>query len=134
MTDYNTLIVERREAVTLVTLNRPQALNALNAELLSELLEVMHAYDADPEQRCAVITGYGDLSVWVPNATGGTWQRTNNVSFAATVDDGGNLSICNKKSCKNYERPDFFGIRVDGVVLTGESAPIALSGGAIRVK
>ena len=41
MTEYNTLIVERREAVTLVTLNRPQALNALNAELLSELLDVM---------------------------------------------------------------------------------------------
>ena len=57
MTDYNTLIVERREAVTLVTLNRPQALNALNAELLAELLDVMRAYDADPEQRCAVITG-----------------------------------------------------------------------------
>ena len=57
MTEYNTLIVERREAVTLVTLNRPQALNALNGELLSELLDVMRGYDADPEQRCAVITG-----------------------------------------------------------------------------
>jgi len=57
MTEYNTLIVERREAVTLVTLNRPQALNALNAELLAELLDVMRAYDAGPDQRCAVITG-----------------------------------------------------------------------------
>ena len=57
MPDYETLIVERREAVTLVTLNRPQALNALNARLLSELLDAMRAYDADPGQRCAVITG-----------------------------------------------------------------------------
>jgi enoyl-CoA hydratase len=52
-----TLLIERRDAVTLVTLNRPQALNALNAQLLAELLAVMRAYDADPEQRCAVITG-----------------------------------------------------------------------------
>ena len=57
MTDYQTLLIERRDAVTLVTLNRPQALNALNAQLLAELLDVMRAYDADPEQRCAVITG-----------------------------------------------------------------------------
>lgn len=57
MTDHQTLLVERRDAVTLVTLNRPEALNALNAQLLSELLGVMRDYDADPEQRCAVITG-----------------------------------------------------------------------------
>ena len=57
MPDYETLLVERRDAVTLVTLNRPRALNALNAQLLAELLEVMRAYDADPDQRCAVITG-----------------------------------------------------------------------------
>jgi enoyl-CoA hydratase len=57
MADYETLLVERRDAVTLVTLNRPQALNALNAQLLTELLEAMREYDDDPGQRCAVITG-----------------------------------------------------------------------------
>jgi enoyl-CoA hydratase len=57
MSDYETLLVERRDAVTLVTLNRPQALNALNGRLLSELLEVVAAFDVDPGQRCAVITG-----------------------------------------------------------------------------
>lgn len=85
-------------------------------------------------RRCAIITGFGELSVWVPDASGGTWQRNRNVSFSATVYDGGNLSACNKKSCKSYERPDFFGMNVDGVVLTGESTPITLSGGTIRVK
>ena len=54
---YETILVERRGPVTLVTLNRPQALNALNGQVLSELLDLMRAYDADPEQRCAVITG-----------------------------------------------------------------------------
>ena len=57
MTDYNTILVEQRGAVTLVTLNRPQALNALNSEVLKELITVFAAYDADNSQRCLVLTG-----------------------------------------------------------------------------
>ena len=54
---YETLLVERGDAVTLVTLNRPQALNALNSRLLAELLDATRALDADPSQRCMVVTG-----------------------------------------------------------------------------
>ena len=57
MSEYNTILVEQRGAVTLVTLNRPQALNALNSEVLKELIEVFAAYDADENQRCLVLTG-----------------------------------------------------------------------------
>ena len=57
MTDYNSILVERRGAVTLVTLNRPQALNALNSEVLRELIAAFGAYDADDTQRCLVLTG-----------------------------------------------------------------------------
>jgi enoyl-CoA hydratase len=39
MTEYNRILVEQRGAVTLVTLNRPQALNALNSEVLKELID-----------------------------------------------------------------------------------------------
>ena len=53
---YDTLIVEQKGAVTLVTLNRPQALNALNNQVLQELLAAFAAYDADRTQRCAVLT------------------------------------------------------------------------------
>ena len=60
MSEYNTILVEQRGAVTLVTLNRPQALNALNSEVLKELIEVFAAYDANPGQRCLVLTGSGD--------------------------------------------------------------------------
>src|SRR6185312_1531363 len=60
MSDYNTVLVEKRGAVTLVTLNRPQALNALNSEVLKELIEVFAAYDADDSQRCLVLTGSGE--------------------------------------------------------------------------
>ncbi|MBO9581149.1 MAG: enoyl-CoA hydratase/isomerase family protein [Sphingobium sp.] len=54
---YETLLVEQRGAVTLVTLNRPQALNALNAQVLTDFIAVMAAYDADQSQRCLVLTG-----------------------------------------------------------------------------
>jgi enoyl-CoA hydratase len=57
MTDYNSILVEQRGAVTLVTLNRPQALNALNSEVLRELIAAFGAYDADDTQRCLVLTG-----------------------------------------------------------------------------
>ena len=60
MSEYNTVLVEKRGAVTLVTLNRPQALNALNSEVLRELIEVFAAYDRDDSQRCLVLTGSGE--------------------------------------------------------------------------
>jgi enoyl-CoA hydratase len=54
---YETILVEQRGAVTLVTLNRPQALNALNSTVLAELIAAFAAYDADESQRCLVLTG-----------------------------------------------------------------------------
>ena len=54
---YETILVETKGAVTLVTLNRPQALNALNSMVLAELIAAFAAYDADPAQRCLVLTG-----------------------------------------------------------------------------
>ena len=60
MSEFNTVLVEARGAVTLVTLNRPQALNALNSEVLKELIQVFAAYDADESQRCLVLTGSGE--------------------------------------------------------------------------
>jgi enoyl-CoA hydratase len=57
MTDYSTILVEQRGAVTLVRLNRPQALNALNSDVLKELIDAFAAYDSDPAQRCLVLTG-----------------------------------------------------------------------------
>ena len=57
MADYETILVEKRDAVTLVTLNRPQALNALNSQVLKELIDAFAAYDSDDSQRCLVLTG-----------------------------------------------------------------------------
>lgn len=57
MAEYETIIVEQRGPVTLVTLNRPQALNALNSQVLADLIAAFAAYDADSSQGCAVLTG-----------------------------------------------------------------------------
>jgi enoyl-CoA hydratase len=53
----NTIIVERHDRVCLVRLNRPQALNALNAELIDELNQALDAFEADAEVGCLVLTG-----------------------------------------------------------------------------
>ena len=53
----NTIIVERHDRVCLVRLNRPQALNALNAELIDELNQALDAFEADAEMGCLVLTG-----------------------------------------------------------------------------
>lgn len=57
---YETLIVEQRGAVTLIQLNRPQALNALNSTVLKELIAAFAAFEADDSQGCAVLTGAGE--------------------------------------------------------------------------
>ncbi len=57
MATYETILVEQRGAVTLIILNRPKALNALNSQVLSELILAFAAYDADDSQRCAILTG-----------------------------------------------------------------------------
>ena len=57
---FETILVEQRDAVTLITLNRPKSLNALNSQVLEELIVAFAAYEADPTQRCAVLTGSGE--------------------------------------------------------------------------
>jgi enoyl-CoA hydratase len=54
---YTALLVETRNAVGLITLNRPAALNALNATLIGELNQALDAFEADAAIGCIVITG-----------------------------------------------------------------------------
>jgi enoyl-CoA hydratase len=57
---YTNILVEQRDAVTLITLNRPQALNALNSSVLEELITAFAKFEADASQGCAVLTGAGE--------------------------------------------------------------------------
>ncbi len=54
---FETIVTETRGRVALITLNRPNALNALNATLIGELGNAVAAYDADQRIGCLVITG-----------------------------------------------------------------------------
>ncbi len=52
-----TILTETRGRVLLITLNRPKALNAINARLTAEVIAAASAADADPAIGCIVITG-----------------------------------------------------------------------------
>jgi len=57
---YEHLLVERDGGVAILTLNRPEQLNALNRQLTTELHDAVTAMAADPDIGCIVITGAGD--------------------------------------------------------------------------
>ncbi|HXH05460.1 MAG TPA: enoyl-CoA hydratase/isomerase family protein [Vicinamibacterales bacterium] len=75
--DYQHLLFDRRDhGVVLITINRPEVLNATNDRLHWELTQVWLTLDADPEARVAVVTGAGrafsaggDLDMVEMNAT-----------------------------------------------------------------
>lgn len=54
---YETILVEKRGGVGLITLNRPQALNALNAQVMWDVVGALTMLDTDDEIGCMVITG-----------------------------------------------------------------------------
>jgi enoyl-CoA hydratase len=57
MKSYETILVEQKARVGVITLNRPKVLNALNQKLTGELLEAAEMFDRDPNIGCIVITG-----------------------------------------------------------------------------
>jgi enoyl-CoA hydratase len=79
---YQSVLVERRGAVELVTMNRPDVRNAQNTALLSELHEALQAADADPAVNIIVIAGAGphfsaghDLKAYVGEAPADEWHE-----------------------------------------------------------
>src|SRR5256885_16498129 len=58
--NYQYILVDRDERVGIVTLNRPEVLNALNNHVVSELASALEEFDRDNEIGCMVITGAGE--------------------------------------------------------------------------
>jgi enoyl-CoA hydratase len=56
---YETLLVETDGAVGIITLNRPDALNALNSKLCGELIDILGKWEKDDSIGCVVLTGAG---------------------------------------------------------------------------
>jgi 2-(1,2-epoxy-1,2-dihydrophenyl)acetyl-CoA isomerase len=59
MSDYETILIERRDAVALVSLNRPDALNSFDSKLRRDLRNAVREVNDDPAVRVVVLTGAG---------------------------------------------------------------------------
>jgi len=59
---FRNLLIERRGAVTVLQVNRPEVLNALNRETLTEIEAATRAFVSDPEPGALIVTGAGEKS------------------------------------------------------------------------
>ena len=57
MSDYETILVETRGRVGWITLNRPEALNALNSHVMRDVVAAAEVFDADEAIGAIVVTG-----------------------------------------------------------------------------
>ena len=66
---FETILVETRGKVGLITLNRPKALNALNSQVLKDVVAAAEAFEADPKIGAIILTGSEKaLSVMAPTS------------------------------------------------------------------
>ncbi|GIW19429.1 MAG: enoyl-CoA hydratase [Tepidiforma sp.] len=80
------VLLERRDGVALVTLNRPETLNAMGGELVPHLAEALADCEADPAVRCVAITGAGRAFCAGGDIRG--MQERNDRMAAAAASDG----------------------------------------------
>ena len=94
MTDYSGyqhLLVEKRDGIALLTMNRPEVLNATNAKLHNELSRIWLDLGQDPEVRVALITGAGTVF-----SSGGDFEMIdrslgNTEVIAQTMQEAGDI-------------------------------------------
>ncbi|WHZ32433.1 enoyl-CoA hydratase-related protein [Desemzia incerta] len=60
MLEYNTLLLEKKNGIGRLTINRPKNLNALNKEVLEELTQVLKAIEKDEDIQVLIVTGAGE--------------------------------------------------------------------------
>ncbi|MER5173839.1 enoyl-CoA hydratase [Thioclava sp. GXIMD2076] len=105
---YQTLIVEIEDNVALVRLNRPEALNALNSVLLTEMGDALANLDANDKVRAIVITG-------------------SEKAFAAGAD----IKEMSEKGFVGMFKADFFGDATENFLRTRKPVIAAVSGYAL---
>lgn len=105
---FETIIVEVEDHVALIKLNRPDALNALNSELLTELAQALKEADANEKVRCIVLTG-------------------SEKAFAAGAD----IKEMSEQTFVDMFLSDFFASEADAVVKTRKPVIAAVSGYAL---
>ena len=105
---YETLIVEIEDHIALIKLNRPDALNALNGQLLGELAKALKSADENDKVRCIVLTG-------------------SDKAFAAGAD----IKEMSEKSFVDVFTSDMFGGEVETILRVRKPIIAAVSGYAL---
>lgn len=57
--DYSTILYDLEDSVLLITLNRPEILNAFNRDMMAEMIDALDKADADDNVRAIIVTGAG---------------------------------------------------------------------------
>ncbi|MEN8158584.1 MAG: crotonase/enoyl-CoA hydratase family protein [Myxococcota bacterium] len=96
---YETLTTEREDGVLTLTLSRPDRLNALNADMLEELLRVLDEIDADDAVRAVIVTGAG-RAFCAGADLGGGGGTFDTAEEKAVPQDGGGLITLRLYECK----------------------------------
>ncbi|WP_108836898.1 enoyl-CoA hydratase [Tateyamaria sp. Alg231-49] len=105
---YETIIVEVEDHIAKVTLNRPDALNAINDQLMTELADAMAAAQTDSKVRCIVLTG-------------------SEKAFAAGAD----IAMMKDKTYVEVFTEDLFGPEIDAINRVRKPIIAAVSGYAL---
>lgn len=105
---YETIIVEIEDHIALVKLNRPDAMNALNDQLLTELADAMRSAQGNDKVRCIVLTG-------------------SEKAFAAGAD----IKMMSDKSYTEVLTEDLFGPEIDDIKRVRKPIIAAVSGYAL---
>jgi len=105
---YSTIKSDTNKSVALIQLNRPDAMNALNSELLGELAAALAAADKDPKVRAIVITG-------------------SEKAFAAGAD----IKEMSEKSFADMALTDFFAAEANAITATRKPVIAAVAGYAL---
>jgi len=105
--NYQNILIAREGPLGLVTLNRPKVLNALNSELMAELVDALETFDKDNEVRCLILTG-------------------NEKAFAAGADIG---EIAETSAIEMFQRNNI--ARWDKIAQTSKPIIAAVSGFAL---
>ncbi len=105
---YETIIVEIEDHIALVKLNRPDAMNALNDQLLTELADAMRTAQENDKVRCIVLTG-------------------SEKAFAAGAD----IKMMSEKSYTEVLTEDLFGPELDDIKRVRKPIIAAVSGYAL---
>jgi enoyl-CoA hydratase len=105
---YETIIVDVEDHIAKVTLNRPDALNALNEQLMTELADAMAVAQANDKVRCIVLTG-------------------SEKAFAAGAD----IAMMKDKTYVEVFSEDLFGPEIDALSRVRKPVIAAVSGYAL---